>query len=174
MTKNTEHASPAVNLASIVHESEAAAAEAAEAQAKAMAAQAKADRVRERAERERHVANETYLQWLEAEYPVARDRATTAQGEVRQALEDAVRNGGDIFTAYHSWVAASLAVWELEAALSQQRHYLGRPTREATPPAFDFGRDIGAIIDQHSMELQDEALARIRERRAAFLSGQEG
>lgn len=157
-----------------ITQAEAEAAEAAQkAAAAAEAARLKADRARQRAEQERHVANERYLQRLEAEYSEARDQATTKQGEARQALEDAVRNGGDIFGSYRAWVTASLAVWELEAALGQQRHYLGRPTREATPPAFDFGRDVGAIVDQYSMELQDEALETIRDRRTAFVSGKE-
>jgi hypothetical protein len=162
------------NLAAVVHESEQAAQEAAAAQAKALAAQHRAQEAQRRADEERQLANVAYLQVLEAEYLDTRNTALTVQGEARQALERAVTGGGDIFSAYSAWVAAGVAVWESDAALSQQRHYLGRPTREATPPAFSFSHDIGAILDQHSMELQEDALERTRERRAAFLSGKEG
>jgi hypothetical protein len=162
------------NLASIVHESEQAAQEAAAAQAKALAAQHRAQEAQRRADEERQLANVAYLQVLESEYLDTRNAALTVQGDARSALERAVTGGGDIFGAYSAWVAAGGAVWESDAALSQQRHYLGRPTREATPPVFRFDIDVAAILDQHSMELQEEALERTRERRAAFLSGKEG
>ncbi len=159
------------NLASIVHESEQAAQEAAAAQAKAHAAQHRAQEAQRRADEERELANQRYLDLLVTEYESARTVAVTALGEARQALEDAVRGGGDIFSAYSAWVAAGVAVWGADAALSQQRHYLGRPTREATPPAFSFSHDVSAILDQHSLELQEEALARVQERRVQFLNG---
>jgi hypothetical protein len=161
------------NLASIVHESEQAAKAAAAAVAAANAAQARAEEAQRRADAEREHANVAYLDVLEAEHLDARNAALTAQGEARAELERAVRDGANVFTAYSAWVTAGVAVWATDAALSQQRGYLGRYTREATPPVFNFAVDIAAIIDQHTAELQDEALERIRERRAAFLSGRE-
>ncbi len=159
------------NLAAVVHESEQAAQEAAAAVAKANAAQHRAQEAQRRADEERQLANVAFLQVLESEYLVTRNAALTVQGEARQTLERAVTGGGDIFATYSAWVAAGVAVWESAAALSQQRHYLGRPTREATPPAFSFAHDVGAILDQHGMELQEAALARVQERRAQFLNG---
>jgi len=171
MTMTTQAPTKLPNLATIVHESEEAAKAAAAAQAKALEAQTRAQEAQRRADEERELANVAYLQVLESEYLDTRNAALTVQGEARSTLEDAVRAGGDIFGAYSAWVAAGVAAWGADAALSQQRHYLGRPVREATPPAFSFSHDVGAILDQHSMELQDLALARVQERRAQFLNG---
>ena len=161
------------NLAAVVHESEAAAAEAARAQAAAQVAQSRAEAARTRAEAEQRRAHEAYLATLEAEYSAKRDAALTAQGEARQALEAAVRTGGDIFGSYRAWVMASLAAWGIESAIAQQRHFLGRPSRSVDAPTFSFGHDIGAIIDQASLEAQDDVLEAIREARAAYLAGRE-
>ena len=161
------------NLAAVVHESEQAAAEAAKAQTAARVAQTRAEAARVRAEAEQVRANERYLRHLEAAYPETRDQAITKQGEAREALEDAVRHGGDIFGSYRAWVRASIAAWAVESAIAQQRHFLGKPARSVDAPSFSFAHDVGAIVDQASLEAQDDVLEAIRERRAKFLSGQE-
>jgi len=160
-----------VNLATVIHESEAAAAEAAAAQAKARELATKADVARQRAEAEREAAARRHLDTLQAQYPDARAAATTAVGDAREALEEAVRDGGDIFKSYRSWADAMVRAWEIESEVQQARHYLGVAARSTEPPRFDFGHDIAAIIDRHTLELQDAALERIRERRASFLNG---
>jgi hypothetical protein len=162
-----------INLASIVHESEAAAMEAAKAQQKAIAAAQRAEAAKAEADRERDAANVRYLALLESGHDAARTQALDTQAEARTALETAVTTGdGDVFTCYRTWVTATSDVWGVDAALSEQRGYLGRSGREATAPVFNFGRDIGAILDRHSLELQDVVADRNRERRQKFLNGE--
>jgi hypothetical protein len=164
-----------VNLATIVHESEAAAKEAADAVAKAQAATTAAEAARLAVEREQQAANQRYLQLLESEYPAARETALNVQVAARAALEDAVAGEADanVFSAYRAWVSASVDTWATDAALQAMRYQLGKPTRETNPPAFNFSGDIAAIIDHLSLIAQDDALERVRTRRAAFLSGKE-
>jgi hypothetical protein len=162
-----------VNLASIVHESEAAAKKAADAVAKAQAATTAADAARLAVEREATAANERYLQLLEAARPKARQDALNAQVAARAALEDAISGEADanVFSAYRAWVSASVDTWATDEALQSQRSILGKPSRETMAPAFSFGADVGAIVDHLSLVSQDEARERIRTRRTDFLTG---
>jgi len=161
------------SLASIVHESEQALAEAAKAQAKAIAAQQRADAAQSAADRERDLANIRYLDVLESGHEAKRVQVLDAQAEARTALENAVTKGeGDVFQTYAAWVTASLDVWGVDAALSTQRQYLGRPGRDVIAPQFAFSHDIAAIVDQHSYEVQDVVHERNRDRRNAFLNGE--
>jgi len=139
--------------------------------AAAETARAKADAARERAEREREVANKSYMDLLTSEHPAARVVAVERQAEAHQDLDLAVRNGEDVFVAYRGWVDASIRAWELDEELGRMRRFHGVNMRETPAPTFDFGIDIGAILDQVSLELQDQAIARIDARRASYLSG---
>lgn len=159
------------NLATIVHESEEAAKAAAEAQAKAMAAKAKADQAQERAEAERAKAYRAFLDQVTAEYPDKRTAALDGAGAARAELEQAVRDGDNVFPPYLRWVEASIAVWETDSELAQIRHHHGVPVRATDPPVFRFDIDISAIIDQIAGELQDDAVQRIDARRIAFVNG---
>ena len=141
------------------------------AQVAAEVAAAKADRARERAERERVAANKSYMDLLTSEHPAAREVAVERQAEAHQDLDLAVRNGEDVFVAYRGWVDASIRAWELDEELGRMRRFHGVNMRETPAPTFDFGIDIGAILDQVSLELQDQAIARIDARRASYLSG---
>ncbi len=89
------------------------------------------------------------------------------------ALEDAVRADGDagVFQAYLRWVDASVLAWEVDAELGQIRHHHGVPVRSTDPPVFRFDLDISAIIDQIALELQDDAVQRITDRRTRFVNG---
>ncbi len=144
---------------------------AAKATAAAQIAQAKADAARERAERERAAAYREFLDVVAREAPEKRSQALTVAGECRAALEDAVRNGGDVFTSYRAWVAARIVVWEIDSELAQIRHHHGVPVRSTDPPVFRFDLDISAIIDTIALELQDDAMSRIVSRRTNFVNG---
>jgi hypothetical protein len=150
-------------------------AEAQDAAAKALAAaevaRHKADRARERAEQEREVANRAYLDLLAEEWPDARRQATTTVADAYQVLDQAVRNGGDVFVAYRGWVGASIKAWELDEALGRMRRFHGVSMRESPAPVFNFGLDVGAIIDRIGLEFQDEAVQRIDQRCASYLAG---
>jgi hypothetical protein len=159
------------NLATIVHESEAAAEAAAAAQAKALEAQTRADQARERADEERAAAYRSFLDVVVKEAPERRSAALTKAGECRAALEDAVRNGGDVFTSYRAWVEARIVIWEIDSELAQIRHHHGHSVRSTDPPVFRFDIDISVIIDQIAAELQDDAVRRITDRRTAFVNG---
>jgi hypothetical protein len=162
------------SLASIVHESEQALAEAIAAQEKASKAAQKADAAQAAADRERDAANVRYLGVLEQEHESARTNALDVQAEARAALEAAVTKGGeDVFTCYRDWVTASLDAWGVDAALSEQRYRLGRPGRDAIAPTFSFSYDIAAIVDHHALVLQEVVIERNRDRRNAFLNGKE-
>lgn len=144
------------------------------AQRAAEEAQAKADRARQRAEEERARAYEGYLDKISSEWPLARATALTTAGEARQKLEHAVRgDGGDVFSTYLAWVAASVAVWECDSELAQIRNHHGLAARSTDPPAFNFAIDIGAVVDQIGFELHDDAVQRITDRRTAFVSGRQ-
>jgi hypothetical protein len=163
-----------VNLASIVHESEKALALSLAAQAKALAAQQRATAAQAAADKERDAANHRFLAVLEQEHEAARTTALDTQAEARTALEAAVTEGdGDVFQCYSCWVTASLDVWGVDAALSTQRQYLGRPGRDVTAPQFNFGYDVAAIVDNHAYAIQEVVIERNRERRNAFLNGQD-
>jgi hypothetical protein len=153
-------------------ETEAEAA-AAKAQRAAEIARIAAEAARAKAEQERELANRSYLDKLVAEHPAARESALTAAGEARQDLEHAVRGEGDVFSSYRRWVESSIAIWEVDSALTQQRHFHGLPTRETTQPAFNFALDVASIVDGIGYELQEQAIERIRERRASYLAGRE-
>jgi len=144
---------------------------AAKALAAAEAARVKADRARQRAESERARAYKSYLDKIAAEWPAAREAATTAVGESHAALEQAVRSGDDVFRAYLRWVEASVQAWEVDSELAQIRHHHGVPVRSTDPPVFRFDIDVSAIIDQIAGELQDDAVQRITDRRTAFVNG---
>jgi vacuolar-type H+-ATPase subunit H len=144
---------------------------AAKATAAAQIAQAKADAARERAERERAAAYREFLDVVAREAPEKRSQALTVAGECRAALEDAVRNGGDVFTSYRAWVEARIVVWEIDSELAQIRHHHGVPVRSTDPPVFRFDTDISAIIDTIALELQDDAVQRITDRRTRFVNG---
>jgi len=144
---------------------------AAKATAAAQVAQAKADAARERAEQERAAAYREFLDVVAREAPEKRSQALTVAGERRTALEDAVRNGGNVFQEYQRWVEARIAVWEIDSELAQIRDHHGVATRSTDPPVFRFDLDISAIIDQIALELQDDAEQRITARRTAFVNG---
>jgi len=146
---------------------------AAKAQQAAEAARAKADRARQRADEERAAAYQRFLDVVAKEAPERRSTALTEAGERRAALESAVRGDGDagVLQTYAAWVDASIRVWEVDSELTQIRNHHGLPVRSADPPVFRFDIDISAIIDTIALELQDQAVQRIRERREAFVNG---
>ncbi len=144
---------------------------AAKATAAAQIAQAKADAARERAERERAAAYREFLDVVAREAPEKRSQALTVAGECRAALEDAVRNGGNVFSAYLRWVDASVLAWEISSELTQIRDFHGQPVRSVDPPSFRFDLDISAIVDTIALELQDDAMSRIVSRRTNFVNG---
>ncbi len=150
-------------------------AEAREAATKATAvaeiAQARAEDARQRAEAERARAYRAYLDKIAAEAPEKRSQALTVAGECRTALEDAVRNGGNVFQEYQRWVGASIRVWEISSELTQIRDFHGQPVRSTDPPSFRFDVDVSAIIDTISLEFQAAAERRITDRRTAFVNG---
>jgi hypothetical protein len=145
---------------------------AAKALAAADAARVKADHARERAEAERARAYKSYLDKIAAEWPAAREAATTAVGESHAALEQAVRSGDDVFRAYLQWVTAMVQAWEVDSELAQIRHHHGMPVRSTDPPVFRFDTDISAIIEQLAGEIQDDAVQRITDRRSAYVNGE--
>ncbi len=150
-------------------------AEAQEAAAKALAAaeaaRIKADRARQRAEEERARAYRAFLDQVTADYPARRTAALDGAGAARAELEQAVRNGGNVFGAYLRWVEASVRVWEIDSELAQIRDFQGVPVRATDPPVFRFDTDISAIIDQIAAELLDEGVVRINDRRTAYVNG---
>jgi len=167
----TKPTSATVNLATIVFESEEAAKAAAAAQAKARELAAKADAARQRAEEERATASRAYLELLAAEWPDARQDATTKVGAARAALEAAVREDGDVIPAYLAWMTASIRVWEVTEGLDRMRRFHGQNMRYQPEPAFDFGSDIAAIVNQIALEVQQDAIDRLEQRRATYLRG---
>ena len=170
-TTATKPTSATINLATIVFESEEAAKAAASAQATARELAAKADAARQRAEEERATASRAYLELIAAEWPDARQEATANVGETRVALETVVREGGDVIPAYFTWARASIHAWEVTEAVDRMRRFHGQNMRYQAEPAFDFGSDIGAIVNQIALELQQEAIDRIEQRRATYLRG---
>ena len=160
-------------LSQITKAEQDAANAAAKAFAAAEAAKARADAARLRAEQERERANKSYLDLLTEEWPDARQQATEVVADAYEVLDRSIRNGEDVFVAYRGWVSASIAAWELDEGLGRMRRFHGVNMRETPAPSFAFGIDIGAILDQVSLELQDEAVQRIDQRRASFLSGKE-
>ena len=161
------------NLAEATKAEQDAVTAAATAIAVAEQARVKADAARERAERERQDANHRFLAVLEQEHEAARTVAVTTLGEARESLTVAVKTAGDVFANYISYVKASVAVWQIESALAEQRSYLGKPTRETTPPSFSFQYDVGAILDNLALEAMDEAIQANRDRKANYLAGKE-
>ena len=141
------------------------------AQVAASAAAARADAARERADAERVAANREYMAMLVSEHPAARVVAVDKQAATRHDLDQAVRGDGDIFTSYLDWVSASIQAWETDEALARMRRFHGISMRESPPPTFDFGIDVGSVLNQISLELEDEAISRIDARRASFLAG---
>lgn len=160
-----------INLATIVFESEEAAKAAAAAQATARELAAKADAARQRADEEQKQANRAYMELIAAEWPDARQEATVNVGEARVALEAAVREDGDVIPSYLAWVTASIQAWEVTEAVDRMRRFHGQNMRYQAEPAFDFGSDIGAIVNQIALELQQDAIDRIEQRRATYLRG---
>ena len=146
---------------------------ASKAVAAAEQAKAKADAARSKAEQERQDANHRYLDLLVAEYESARTVAVTNLGEARESLTVAVKDGGDVFANYISYVKANVAVWQIESALAEQRSYLGKPTRETTPPSFSFVHDVAEIIDNVAYDAMDSAIQANRDRKANYLAGRE-
>jgi len=144
---------------------------AAKAQVAASAAVARADAARQRAEQERERANRSYLNVLVQEHTEARSTALSTMGEAHKDLDQAVRNGGDVFGAYIAWVDASVNVWEIDEALARMRRFFGLPARDVATPVFNFNLDVGVIVDQVSLEAQDKAVQRIDQRRAEYLAG---
>ena len=159
------------SLASIVHESEQALAEALAAQEKATKATQRADAAQAAADAQRAVAYQDFLDVLTKEYPAARSTALSAAGESRAALELAVRTDDGVFACYIRWVAASIHVWELDSELAQIRDFNGVPVRATDPPTFRFDIDISGIVDQIAFEAQDAAVQRITDRRTNFVNG---
>ena len=141
------------------------------AQVAAEAAAARADAARKAAEDARAVGYKRYLELLTSEYPSAREQATTAVGEARQSLEDAVRGSGDVFRAYLQWIDASVDAWAVDSELAQIKDYHGVPVRATDPPVFRFDADVSMIVDQIAAEFQDHALRRITDRRRDFVNG---
>jgi len=159
------------NLNDITREEKDAVAAAQKAAEAAEEARRRVDVARERAEQERAVANREYMALLDQEWPEARQQAVTTVADAHQALDQAVRGGGDVFDAYIRWVGASVRLWELDEALARMRRFHGASTRDVPAPAFNFNLDVGVIIDQLSLEAQDEAVQRIDDRRAEYLAG---
>ncbi len=131
----------------------------------------KADIARQRADDERVAANREYMAMLTDAHPAARLAAVEKQAAARHDLDLAVRGDGDIFTSYLDWINASIQTWELDESLARMRRFHGIDMRESPPPTFNFGIDVGAVIDQIALELQDEAISRIDARRANYLAG---
>ena len=172
MTTTATKTTPAtINLATIVFESEEAAKAAASAQATARELAAKADVARQRAEEEQQQANHAYMELIAAEWPDARKQAMANVGETRVALEAAVREDGDVIPSYLAWVTASIQAWEVTEAVDRMRRFHGQNMRYQAEPVFDFGSDIGAIVNQIALEYQQEAIDRIEQRRATYLRG---
>jgi hypothetical protein len=136
-------------------------------------AKTKADAARVEADRERQDANHRYLDLLVDEHESARIVAVTALGEARESLTVAVKDGGDVFASYLVYVRASVAVWQLESAIAEQRSYLGKPTRETTPPVFSFQFDVAEIIDNVAHDAMDDAIQANRDRKASYLAGKD-
>ncbi len=141
------------------------------AQVAASAAAARADAARERADTERVAANREYMAMLVSEHPAARLAAVEKQAEARHDLDQAVRGDGDLFCSYLDWISASIQSWEIDESLARMRRFHGISMRESPPPTFDFGTDVGSVLNQISLELEDEAISRIDARRANFLAG---
>jgi len=158
-------------LSQITKAEQDAANAAAKAFAAAEAAKARADAARLRAEQERERANKSYLDLLTDEWPDARQQATEVVADAYEVLDRAIRNGEDVFVANRGWVSASIAAWEIDEGLGRMRRFHGVNMRETPAPSFAFGIDIGAILDQVSLEAQDQAIVRIDARRADFLAG---
>ena len=146
---------------------------AAKAFAAAETAKARADRAREHADREREAANPDYLDLLTQEWPDARQQATEVVADAYEVLDRSVRGDGDLAASYIGWVSASIAAWEVDEGLGRMRRFHGVNMRETPAPSFAFGVDIAAILDQVSLELQDQAIARIDQRRAEYLAGKD-
>ena len=160
-------------LSQITKAEQDAANAAAKAFAAAEAAKARADAARLRAEQERERANKSYLDLLTDEWPDARQQATEVVADAYEVLDRAIRNGEDVFVAYRGWADASIRAWEIDEGLGRMRRFHGVNMRETPAPSFAFGVDVAAILDQVSLEAQDEAVERIDQRRASFLSGKE-
>ena len=162
---------PTDSVATAVAAASQAEADAAEAQSRLQAARQRAEEARQRADTQRAAAMKTYLATLTAEYPEKNAAATKARGEAHALLVEAVRGGADVWGCYGDWVKATLAVWEMDDELNSVRYYHGQTLRTTDDaPSFDFNRDIGTIIAGISDELQDDAIARIEQRRADFLA----
>jgi hypothetical protein len=161
----------AMTLADITAAESAALAAATKATQAAEAAQQRADAARQRADDERVAANREYLAMLTSEHPAARLAAVEKQAAARHDLDQSVRGDGDIFCSYLDWVTASIQSWEIDESLARMRRFHGIDMRESPPPTFSFGIDVGAVIDQIALELEDEAISRIDARRASFLAG---
>ena len=159
------------NLNDITREEKDAVAAAQKAAEATEEARRRVDVARERAEQERAVANREYMALLDQEWPDARQQATEAVADAHNDLDLAVRNGGDIFGAYRGWVDASIRSWEIDEGLARMRRFHGVSMRESPAPVFNFGLDVGSILDQVSLEAQDQAIERIDQRRADFLAG---
>jgi predicted transcriptional regulator len=108
---------------------------------------------------------------LTDEWPDARQQAVTTVADAYQSLDQAVRNGEDVFVANRGWVDASIRAWEIDEGLGRMRRFHGVNMRETPAPTFAFGVDVAVILDQVSLELQDEAVQRIDQRRAEYLAG---
>ena len=78
-----------------------------------------------------------------------------------------------MFASYAALVRASVAVWQLESGLAEQRHCLGKTTRETPPPSFSFQFDVGAIVDNVAYDAMDSAIQANRDRKASYLAGRE-
>ena len=158
-------------LADITRAEQSAVDAATKALAAAEAAKDRADQARQRADAERDRANRSYLNVLVQEHPDAWSTALSTAGDAHQNLDQVVRNGVDVFAAYCGWVDASIKAWEIDEALARMRRFFGEPTRDVATPVFNFGIDIGTILDQVSLEAQDEAVLRIDQRRTEYLAG---
>ena len=159
------------NLAEATKAEQDAANAAARAFAAAETAKDRADQARQCADAQRARAYQAYLDKLVQERPEARSTALSAAGESRAALEQAVRTDDGVFAAYIAWVADSIHVWELDSELAQIRDHHGVPVRSTDSPVFNFGLDVGVIIDAVGFELQEAALQRITDRRTNFVNG---
>jgi len=159
------------SLAEITRAEQDALAAATKAAHAAEVARRKADAARERAEQERVAANREYLDTLTREHPAARLAAVEKQAAARHDLDQSVRGDGDIFCSYLDWVTASIQSWEIDESLARMRRFHGIDMRESPAPTFNFGLDVGAVVDQIALELEDEAISRIDARRASFLAG---
>ncbi len=141
----------------------------AKASAIAERARTAAERARAELDAQLVIANRAYLDQLEREHPAAHRAALAEVAPARQALEDAVFDGGDIFGSYLDWIAAETRLWEVDTELAEARILHGKPGRFPNAPAPNFFNDINGLLYRAVLQLQVLATDRIAQRKATIL-----